>query len=119
MARTRTPQEKDVIARLADAGEDALRRMVDLPRRTVVRARDDIGERLHDVATKLRAVDPLARRVAELEKRLESLEKPKKRTTARRISTHARPSTARKVGTAAAVVEPEQAEPDRDRVDDA
>ena len=118
MPRTRTTQDKDVSARLADAGEDALRRLVDLPRRTVVRARDDIGERLHVVATKLRAVDPLARRVAELEKRLESLEKPKK-TTARRASTHAQPSTARKVGTAAALVEPEQAEPDRDRVDDA
>lgn len=78
---------------------------------------DGISEWLHDVATKLQAVDPLARRVAALEKRLESLEKPKK-TTARRASRRARPSTALRATSSAALAEPEQpAEPDRGRLD--
>jgi hypothetical protein len=113
MAGTRRTQDRDVISRIADVGEDALRRLVDLPRRTVVGVMDGIGERLHDVATKLRSVDPLAHQVAALEKRLESLEKPKK-STARRASRRARPSTASGATTPAALAEPEQAaEPDR------
>jgi hypothetical protein len=117
MARTRRTQDTDAISKLADAGEDALRRLVDLPRRTVVEAMDSVGERLHDVATKLRALDPLARRVAALETRFDSLEKPKK-TTARRASTRAKPSRARRASTAPAL-QPDQAEHDRGRRDDA
>jgi hypothetical protein len=116
MARTRRTQDKDVISRLADAGEDALRRLVEVPRRTVAGAMDAVGERLQDGARKLRAADPLARRVAALEKRLDSLEKPKR--TARRASTRAKPSAARRASTAAAPVEPEQAEHDRGRRED-
>ena len=93
MARTRKTQDEDFISQVADAGEDVLRRLVDLPRRAVVGVMDGVDERLHDVATKLRAIDPLARRVAALEERLESLEKPKK-TTARRRSTRPSASTA-------------------------
>ncbi len=109
MARTRKAQESDVIAKLADAGEDALRRLVDLPRRMVVEVMDGVGDRLHDVATRLRAIDPLVGRVAAIEKRLDSFEKPK-RTTARRAPTRARSSTARRASRAVAVVEPQQNE---------
>ncbi len=108
MARTRRTQDKDVISRIADAGEEGLRRLVDLPRRTVVGVLHGASERLHDVEEKLRTIDPLARRVAALEKRLESLEKPKK-TTARRASKRARPSTARRASASATPSEPEQA----------
>jgi hypothetical protein len=87
MARTRTTQEKDVISRIADSGEDALRRLVEVPRRMVAQAVDDVDERLHDLATKVREIDPLYRRVAEIEKT--------KKTTARRRSTRAKPSGAR------------------------
>ncbi len=118
MARPRRTQDTDAISRLADAGEEALRRLVDLPRRTFLEAMEGVDERLHDVATKLRALDPLARRVAALEKRLDSLEKPKK-TTARTASTRAKRSTVRRASTAAALVEPEQAEHDRGRRDEA
>ena len=117
MARTRKTQDEDFISRVADAGEEGLRRLVDLPRRAVVGVMDDAEERLHDVATKLRSIDPLARRVAALEKRLESLEKPKK-TTARRRSTRRRPSTASRANTSAARAEPESAEHHRGRRDD-
>ena len=44
MARTRRTQEKDAISRIADSSEDALRRIVELPRRIVVQAMDDVEE---------------------------------------------------------------------------
>ena len=110
MAETkRTKQDQDAISRLADAGEDALRRLVDLPRRAAVGVMHRLGERLDDVATKLRTVDPLSRRVTTLEKRIDSLERPKK-APARRASTRAKPSTARRASDAAAPVESERAQ---------
>src|SRR6266516_2835056 len=68
MARTRSKQDKDVISRIADSGEDALRRLVEMPRRIVVQAVDDVDERLHDLAAKVRELDPLHGRVAAIEK---------------------------------------------------
>lgn len=94
MARTRKTQEKDVISRIADSGEDALRRLVELPRRIAVTAMDDVEEGLHDLAVKVREIDPLYRRVTEIERRLDALEKTKRPTTRRR-SSRAKPATAR------------------------
>ena len=75
------PQDRDLIAELADVGERTLRRIVGFPRRLVADARERLGGGLDDVATKLRSIDPLDRRVAELEKRLDSLEKPEEPST--------------------------------------
>ena len=107
MAGTRRKQDKDVISRIADSGEDALRRLVDLPRRIVVQAVDDVDERLHDLAAKVRELDPLHGRVAAIEKRLDALEKTRK-STGRRASTHARRSSERRPS-APPAMEPEQA----------
>ncbi len=83
MARSRRTQEKDVISRLADAGEEALQRLAELPGgKSMLKAMNDVRNRLDDVTTKLRKLDPLERRVSRIEKRLDSLEKP--RTAARR-----------------------------------
>ena len=117
MARKRSTQDQDVISRLADSGEDALRRLVGLPRRIVAETKDGVSERLQDVATKLRAIDPLDRRVGAIEKRLDSLERPKK-AAARTASRRATPPRARKARTAPAL-EPEQAQHDAGRPDDA
>ena len=117
MAGTRRHQDKDAIARLAGAGEDALRRLVDVPRRIVVGTMDAVGERLHDVATRLRAIDPLDDRVGAIERRLDSLEQPKK-TTRRTASTRAKPPRASKASTAPAL-QPEQAQHDPGRSNDA
>jgi hypothetical protein len=106
MARRKETREGDIISRLADAGEDALRQLVDLPRRTVVGAIDGAERRLRDAGTKLRAVDPLYGRVVAIEKRLDSIEKPKK-APARRASRRAKPPTARRAHTTVAI-EPEQ-----------
>jgi hypothetical protein len=116
MAGTRTKQDKDVISRIADSGEDALRRLVDLPRRIVVQAVDDVDERLHDLAAKVREIDPLYGRVAAIERRLDALEK--KQARSRRVSSRAKPARARRAS-AAPALQPERPgqetsrEPDR------
>jgi hypothetical protein len=117
MAATKRTQDKDVIARLADKGEETLRRLVDTPRRMVVDVRGGVDARLHDLASKLRAIDPLDGRIAELERRLESLEKPPKKTT-RGTPTRAKATATRRAGTTAAA-KPAQVEHDRGPRDDA
>jgi hypothetical protein len=111
MPRARS-QNKDVISRIADSGEDALRRLVDLPRRIVVQAVDDADERLHDLAAKVREIDPLYGRVAELEKRLEAVEKAQ-RPKARRSSTRSKPGTARSASRPPAPAPEQAGEPGR------
>ncbi len=117
MAGSRKTQDTDVISHLADAGEDALRRLVAIPRRIVGGTIDGVLERLHDVATKLRAIDPLDGRVGAIERRLDSLEQPTK-TTARSASTRAKPAGASKPSTAKAS-EPKQPQHDLERADGA
>ena len=90
MAQKKNTDDRDVIAQLADIGEDTLRRLVERPRRMV----HGIEQRVRDVASRLRAIDPLDSRVAALEKRLESLEETEK-ATARRASAPAKASTTR------------------------
>jgi hypothetical protein len=107
MARRKEAQTDDVISRLADAGEDALRALVDLPRRTAVGVIDRVEHRLGKAAARLRAIDPLYGRVVTIEKRLDSLEHPAKPRT-RRTPTRAKPPTAGKAHTTEAT-QPEQA----------
>jgi hypothetical protein len=79
-------EQRDLLSRLAEAGEEAIKRLGDAPG----------ADRLADVATtlrgrvdelqkKVRGLDELERRVADLEKRLAAMEKkpaPRKRSTA-------------------------------------
>jgi hypothetical protein len=100
MARSRKTQDKDVITRLADAGEEALQKLGDLPGgKSLLKAVGDIRTRLDDTTTKLRKLDPLERRVSSIEKRLNALEGSK--GTAARRTTSARKSTARRSTTRA------------------
>jgi hypothetical protein len=112
--KTRTTEDKDVISELAEVGEDALRRLVEAPRRIVVGTMDGLGDRFHDLATKLRGIDPLDRRLGAIETRLDALEQSKKE--ARTASTRAKPAPARKVSTPP-VVEPGRASHDPGRPD--
>lgn len=102
MARSRKTQDKDVIARLADKGEEALQKLGDLPGgKSLLKAMGDIRTRLDDTTTKLRKLDPLERRVTSIERRLKALEGPKtaakrtttRKTTARKTTTRAKRST--------------------------
>jgi hypothetical protein len=89
--------QKDLLGRLSDVGEEALSRVAGSP--TASRVFDSVGgmrERLDDVQKKLRGLDALERRVAKLEQRVEELAKPKRSTSgAPRTATTKRPATPR------------------------
>jgi hypothetical protein len=100
-AAAKRAHDEDVIARLADRGEETVRWFVDIPRRIVGDLRGGVDARLHDAAGRLRALDPLDGRVTEIERRLASLEKPARKIT-RRTSTRAKPAATSRAGTAPA-----------------
>ena len=75
--------EKDFVARLADAGEEALQRIADLPGgQKALTAVNDLRSRVDELAKKVRGIDALEARVAKLEKEVAALKKAK--TPARR-----------------------------------
>ena len=75
--------EKDLMTRLADAGEEALQRLSELPggqrARTAV---NDLRTRVDDLTKKVRGIDALEARILKLEKEVAALKKAK--TPARR-----------------------------------
>lgn len=82
--------EKDFMTRLADAGEEALQRIAELPGgQRALTAVNDLRTRVDDLTKKVRGIDALEARVAKLEKELAALKKAK--TPARRSTTR-RPS---------------------------
>jgi hypothetical protein len=77
-------ERKDLIARLADAGEDAIQRLADLPGAS--RFTDGLNQmrtRVDDLSRRVRGVEELERRVAALEERVEALAKQPKPRAAR------------------------------------
>lgn len=75
--------EKDFLTRLADAGEDALQRLADLPGgQKALTAVNDLRARVDELGKKVRGIDALEARVAKLEKEIAALKKA--RTPARR-----------------------------------
>ena len=87
---TQRKQQKDVVGRLSDSGEEALQRLLQNPGTAkVVGAANAMKERVDELTRRMRSLDPLEKRVAELERRLDELTKPK-RTTAKRTTTAAK-----------------------------
>ncbi len=79
--------EKDFVTRLADAGEEALQRIADLPGgQKAITAVNDLRARVDDLAKKVRGIDALEARVAKLEKELAALKRAK--TPARQQTPH-------------------------------
>ena len=77
-------QRKDLIARLADAGEDAIQRLADLPGASrFTDALNQTKARVDDLSRRMRGVEELERRVAALEERVEALSKQPKPRPAR------------------------------------
>ena len=71
--------ERDVLARLADRGEDALQRIIDLPGGSrAMKAFNDVRDRVDELGRKMRGMDKLEERVAKLEKELAALKRAQK-----------------------------------------
>jgi ABC-type Fe3+ transport system substrate-binding protein len=93
----RKQQQKDVLQRLADSGEEALQKFIaDLPGGSkVVGAANSLFARVDELTKRVRSLDPLERRVAELEKRLDALTKPKAKPAAKRTTAARKTSASR------------------------
>jgi hypothetical protein len=74
----KTKTEKDFVARLADAGEEALQRIADLPGgQKALTAYNDLKTRGDDLGRKVRGIDALEERIVKLEKDVAALKKAK------------------------------------------
>jgi uncharacterized protein YceH (UPF0502 family) len=70
--------EKDFVTRLADAGEEALQRLADLPGgQKALTAMNDLRTRVDDLTKKVRGIDALEARIVKLEKEVAALKKAK------------------------------------------
>jgi hypothetical protein len=86
------PGDKDFVARLADAGEEALQRLAELPGgQKALGAFNELRSRVDELSKKVRGIDALEARVVKLEKEIADLKRarraPAKRTTARKRPT--------------------------------
>lgn len=87
MATTRSSskasaKEKDLVGRLAGAGEEALQRLAELPGgQRALNAMNDLRSRVDDLGKRVRGVEQLEERVSKLEKDVAALKRTK--TTAR------------------------------------
>jgi len=69
-----TPDERDVIARLAGRGEQTLSRLAELPGGArALNAMNDLRSRVDELGKKVRGIDELEQRVAALEAELAEL----------------------------------------------
>ena len=76
MAETKTTQDKDLMTRLTDAGEEALQRISELPGgKRAVGTFNDLRTRVDELGKKVRGIEALEVRVAKLEKELAALKK--------------------------------------------
>jgi hypothetical protein len=86
-------QEKDFMTRLADAGEEALQRLSELPGgQRALTAFNDLRARVDDLGRKVRGIDALEARVAKLEKELAALKRPPRKAPAKRTTTRKPPA---------------------------
>jgi hypothetical protein len=93
-------QQKDVIARLAETGEEAIQKLAELPGGArLVEAGNALRDRVDELSKRMRSLDPLERRVAELERRLDELSGTKpsraRKTSATRSTAARKPAAGR------------------------
>jgi polyhydroxyalkanoate synthesis regulator phasin len=85
MATTKTSakSQRDFVGRLADAGEEALQKLTELPGgQRVATAMNDLRNRVDDLSRKVRGIDELQTRVAKLEREVAALKKSRSSTKA-------------------------------------
>ncbi len=84
--------QKDLLSRLADAGEDAIQRLAKAPGgENVVKALNVSRDRIDELQKKVRGIDELEKRIAALEKKVDSLSKPAARRPAAKRPAAAKP----------------------------
>lgn len=77
--------DKDMIAKLADRGEQTIARLSELPGGTkALKAFNDLRTRVDELGRKVRGIDALEARVAKLEKEVASLKRTQKPSAARK-----------------------------------
>ncbi len=95
-------KQKDVLARLADAGEEALSRLASSPGMDrVTGAMTSLKDQVDALASKVRGMEALEKRVGELERKVERLSKSSgsggsRKTAAARKTSSARKTASRK-----------------------
>jgi hypothetical protein len=73
----KSKKDKDVIARLADRGEDVLQKLAELPGGgKALKAFNELRERVDELGKRVRGIDELEQRVAALEKQVGTLTAP-------------------------------------------
>lgn len=82
-------QQKDLLSRLADAGEEAIQRLSKAPGgENALKALNTTRDRIDELQKKVRGLDALEKRVAALEKKVDALSKnpatPAKKPAARK-----------------------------------
>jgi hypothetical protein len=88
--------QKDLLSRLADAGEEAIQRLAELPgANRFVDTANTLRDRVDELQKKVRGIDELEKRVARLEKQLATLTKAEKPKAAS-SDTRARKPSAKK-----------------------
>jgi hypothetical protein len=92
------PRQKNLVTRLADAGEEAIQRLADAPGADrLVGAMTSMRDRMDDMQKRLRGLEDLDRRVRAVEQRLDKLERGKGASSTRRVAaTTARRSSTKK-----------------------
>ena len=76
--------DKDIVTRLADAGEEALQRLAELPGgQRAFSAFNDLRTRVDELGKKVRGIDALEARVAKLEKQVAELKRSRTSATPR------------------------------------
>lgn len=76
MTSTKKPAEKDALAKLADRGEQALAKLGELPGGgRVLKAFNELRDRVDELGKRAAGVDELERRVAELEREVAALKR--------------------------------------------
>jgi len=89
MAERGARESKDLLTRLADAGEDAIQKLGDVPGgRRVLETVNGMRERVDELQRRVRGLDELEKRVAALERKVAAGETraAPKRTTTRKAS---------------------------------
>jgi hypothetical protein len=77
--------QRDMIARLADRGEEALQRLGDFPGGSrALKAFNDLKARVDELGKKVRGIDVLEARVAKLEKEVATLKRAAKAPAAKK-----------------------------------